>query len=101
MISVGDVFTMDGRQVQATAVETKWEPASSAPITRADVRHAADRVRNAPAFHPPVDMEAVRAAAAAFHAARNARTWAVCREMTERRLSSLRHVPAWVMGVGR
>ena len=42
-----------------------------------------------------------RALAEAYHAGRRGRLWDFCRIMTERRLESLRTVPAWVMGVGR
>ncbi len=52
----------------------------------------------------PVDVDQIREARAlaeAYHAERTARLWAHCRTMTERRLESLRTVPAWVMGVGR
>lgn len=52
----------------------------------------------------PVDADKVREAhalAAAYHAERTARLWDFCRTMTDRRLESLRTVPAWVMGVGR
>ncbi len=42
--------------------------------------------------------EQARALAEAYHAERTARLWAHCRTMTERRLESLRTVPAWVMG---
>lgn len=88
MISEGDVINMGGQRVRVTSAGLpRYERAD---MTRKDREREEERVR-----------EQARAIAAVYHAERTARLWDFCRTMTERRLESLRTVPAWVMGVGR
>ena len=82
--------------------EPTWHNEPMRTLTSEDLARAAERVRKSRG--EPVDVDAIREAhalAAAYHAERTARLWDFCRTMTERRLESLRTVPAWVMGVGR
>jgi hypothetical protein len=88
VINEGDVITIGGQRVRVTSAGLpRYERAD---MTRKDREREDARVR-----------ERARALAAAYHAERTARLWAHCRTMTDRRLESLRNVPAWVMGVGR
>lgn len=82
--------------------EPTWHNEPIRTLTREDLARAAERMRKATGGS--VDVDAIREAhalAEAYHAGRRGRLWDFCRIMTERRLESLRTVPAWVMGVGR
>lgn len=88
MINAGDVINIGGQRARVTSAGLpRYERAD---MTRKEREREDERMR-----------EQARTLAAAYHAERTARLWDFCRIMTERRLESLRTVPAWVMGVGR
>lgn len=88
MINAGDVINIGGQRARVTSAGLpRYERAD---MTRKEREREDARVR-----------EQARALAEAYHAGRRGRLWDFCRIMTERRLESLRTVPAWVMGVGR
>lgn len=88
MINEGDVINIGGQRARVTSAGLpRYERAD---MTRKEREREDERMR-----------EQSRTLAAAYHAERTARLWDFCRIMTERRLESLRTVPAWVMGVGR
>jgi hypothetical protein len=88
VINEGDVINIGGQRARVTSAGLpRYERAD---MTRKEREREDERVR-----------EQAHALAAAYYAERTARLWDFCRTMTERRLESLRTVPAWVMGVGR